>query len=106
VTNIARNTSNTKEMSRKNLAAAIAYLRTSSPTSVGPDKDSDKRQRDAIHAFAKRADFELVGEFYDAGVKGATRSRAAQASRRYSSASSATASNRSLSRTPAGSPEP
>jgi DNA invertase Pin-like site-specific DNA recombinase len=58
-------------MSRKNLTPAIAYLRTSSPTNVGPDKDSDKRQRDAIHAFAKRAGFEIVGEYYDAGVKGA-----------------------------------
>jgi DNA invertase Pin-like site-specific DNA recombinase len=71
LTEIARNTSNSKEMSRENSTAAIAYLRTSSPTNVGPDKDSDKRRRDAIHAFAKRAGLDLVGEFYDAGVKGA-----------------------------------
>jgi DNA invertase Pin-like site-specific DNA recombinase len=38
---------------------------------VGPDKDSDKRQRDAIHAFAKRAGYAIVDEFYDASVKGA-----------------------------------
>jgi hypothetical protein len=28
--------------------SAIAYLRTSSATNAGPDKDSDKRQRAAI----------------------------------------------------------
>ena len=31
---------------------AIAYLRTSSAGNVGPDKDSDKRQRAAIEVFA------------------------------------------------------
>ena len=35
---------------------AIAYLQTSSATNVGPDKDSEKRQREAIerHWFAGR----------------------------------------------------
>jgi DNA invertase Pin-like site-specific DNA recombinase len=51
--------------------AAVAYLRTSSPANVGADKDSDKRQRTAIEAYAKRAGFTLVGEFYDAAVSGA-----------------------------------
>ena len=51
--------------------AAVAYLRTSSAANVGTDKDSDKRQRAAIEAFAKRASFELVDEFYDAAVSGA-----------------------------------
>ncbi len=50
---------------------AVAYLRTSSATNVGPEKDSDKRQRAAIEAFAKRAGFEMVGEFNDAAVSGA-----------------------------------
>jgi DNA invertase Pin-like site-specific DNA recombinase len=50
---------------------AIAYLRTSSAANVGADKDSDKRQREAIAAFAKRAGFVLVGEYYDAAVSGA-----------------------------------
>jgi DNA invertase Pin-like site-specific DNA recombinase len=50
---------------------AVAYLRTSSAKNVGPDKDSDKRQRIAIAAFAKAAGFELVAEFYDAAVSGA-----------------------------------
>ena len=51
--------------------AAIAYLRTSSATNVGADKDSDKRQRQAIEAYAKHAGHELVGEFYDKAVSGA-----------------------------------
>jgi DNA invertase Pin-like site-specific DNA recombinase len=46
-------------------------LRTSSNANVGEDKDSDKRQRAAIDAFAKRAGYEIVAEFYDAGVRGA-----------------------------------
>jgi DNA invertase Pin-like site-specific DNA recombinase len=50
---------------------AVAYLRTSSAANVGGDKDSDKRQRAAIAAFAKRAGFALVGEYYDAAVSGA-----------------------------------
>jgi DNA invertase Pin-like site-specific DNA recombinase len=57
-------------MSRKRLQA-IAYLRTSSATNAGPDKDSDKRQRAAIAAFAKAHGYDLVGEFYDAAVSGA-----------------------------------
>jgi DNA invertase Pin-like site-specific DNA recombinase len=55
----------------KKRVEAVAYLRTSSPTNVGPDKDSDKRQRDAIQAYAKSAGYVLTDEFYDAGVKGA-----------------------------------
>ena len=50
---------------------AVAYLRTSSAANVGADKDSDKRQRAAIEAFAKRAGFTIVGEYYDAAVSGA-----------------------------------
>src|SRR5262249_12538491 len=45
--------------------SAVAYLRTSSAANVGPDKDSDKRQ---VTAFAKRAGFTLVGEYYDKAV--------------------------------------
>jgi DNA invertase Pin-like site-specific DNA recombinase len=50
---------------------AIAYLRTSSATNAGPDKDSDKRQRAAIAAFAKAHGYVVVAEFYDAAVSGA-----------------------------------
>jgi DNA invertase Pin-like site-specific DNA recombinase len=54
-----------------NKLAAIAYLRTSSTTNVGADKDSAKRQRAAIAAYAKAARYELVGEYADEGVSGA-----------------------------------
>jgi DNA invertase Pin-like site-specific DNA recombinase len=50
---------------------AFAYLRTSSPASIGADKDSDKRQRVAIEAFAKANGFVIVDWFYDAAVSGA-----------------------------------
>ena len=50
---------------------AVAYLRTSSKTNVGPDKDSDKRQLAAIMAYAKANGFEVVDTFYDAAVSGA-----------------------------------
>jgi DNA invertase Pin-like site-specific DNA recombinase len=57
-------------MARSSKAQAIAYLRTSSAANVGDGKDSDKRQRLAIEAYAKRAGFALVAEFYDAAVSG------------------------------------
>ncbi len=50
---------------------AVAYIPTSSAANVGSDKDSDKRQRAAIQAFAKAAGYEIVAEFYDAAVSGA-----------------------------------
>src|ERR671910_536585 len=50
---------------------AVAYLRTSSAANVGADKDSERRQREAIQSFAKRAGYEIVDEFYDAAVSGA-----------------------------------
>src|SRR6516165_11179260 len=50
---------------------AIAYLRTSSAANVGADKDSEKRQRAAIAAFAKAHSYEVVDSFYDAAVSGA-----------------------------------
>jgi DNA invertase Pin-like site-specific DNA recombinase len=45
-------------------------MRTSSASNVGTDKDSDKRQRAAITAFAKANGYVIVDEFYDAAVKG------------------------------------
>jgi DNA invertase Pin-like site-specific DNA recombinase len=52
---------------------AVAYLRTSSAANVGADKDSEKRQRTAIKAYAKSARFEIADEdwFYDPAVSGA-----------------------------------
>ena len=55
----------------KKLEPAVAYLRTSSATNVGIDKDSDKRQPAAIEAFAERAGFTILCEDYDAAVSGA-----------------------------------
>lgn len=51
---------------------ALAYMRTSSATNVGDDKDSEARQRDAIAAYAKHHGYAIADEdwFYDAAVKG------------------------------------
>ena len=49
---------------------AVAYYRTSSATNVGDDKDSRKRQEDAVQAYAARQGIEIVGSYYDAAVKG------------------------------------
>jgi DNA invertase Pin-like site-specific DNA recombinase len=56
-------------------------MRTSSASNVGTDKDSDKRQRSAITAFAKANGYVIVAEFYDAAVKGSDRCRPDPASR-------------------------
>jgi len=58
-------------MAHREKTKAVAYLRTSSATNVGGSKDSDKRQREAVAAFAKQAGYEVVDEFYDPGVSGA-----------------------------------
>jgi len=39
---------------------AIGYMRTSSATNVGADKDSEKRQRAAIESFARSNGFAIV----------------------------------------------
>src|SRR4051812_3461595 len=58
-------------MSRKaESKTAVAYLRTSSTANVGADKDSEKRQRDAISAYARRAGYDIVDWFSDAAVSG------------------------------------
>jgi hypothetical protein len=48
---------------------AVGYIRTSSTTNVGADKDSEKRQRLAIERFA-RGRIEIVGWFNDPAVRG------------------------------------
>jgi DNA invertase Pin-like site-specific DNA recombinase len=50
---------------------SVAYLRTSSGTNVGPDKDSEKRQRAAISQYARRAGMTVVEWFNDPAVSGA-----------------------------------
>jgi DNA invertase Pin-like site-specific DNA recombinase len=49
----------------------VGYLRTSSATNVGADKDSEKRQRMAIDRFAKSSGYAVVDWFYDPAVSGA-----------------------------------
>jgi DNA invertase Pin-like site-specific DNA recombinase len=58
-------------MARKEPVQAVAYLRTSSAAHVGADKDSKKRQRAAIEAYAKAAGFAIVDSYYDEAVGGA-----------------------------------
>jgi hypothetical protein len=58
-------------MARKDLVQAVAYLRTSSAANVGADKDSEKRQRAAIEAYARAAGFTIVDSYYDEAVGGA-----------------------------------
>ena len=50
---------------------AAAYLRTSSATNVGADKDSDKRQLRAIRQYTRHAGIEITRTFYDEAVSGA-----------------------------------
>jgi len=50
---------------------AVIYLRTSSITNTGKDKDSDKRQRAACKRYADSNGISAAKEFYDADVKGA-----------------------------------
>jgi DNA invertase Pin-like site-specific DNA recombinase len=52
-------------------AAAVAYYRTSSAANCGPDKDSLRRQQEAVRAHAAAHGLAIVGEFHDAAVSGA-----------------------------------
>ncbi|MFY0634786.1 MAG: recombinase family protein [Vannielia sp.] len=54
----------------RNAVQAFAYLRTSSATNVGTDKDSNKRQLAAIRSYADANNFEIIDTFYDAAVSG------------------------------------
>lgn len=56
-------------MASKNLAA-VAYYRTSSASNVGADKDSQRRQAEAVESFA-RGRYVIAESFYDAAVSGA-----------------------------------
>src|SRR3984893_10568828 len=53
------------------MKTACAYYRTSSATNVGADKDSLKRQQDAVRACAAAHSLQIVHEYYDAAVSGA-----------------------------------
>jgi DNA invertase Pin-like site-specific DNA recombinase len=69
-TDIAMKPKSSKEKRQVELTKAVAYFRTSSAANVGPEKDSERRQREAVRSFAKRAEFEVADEFYDAAVSG------------------------------------
>jgi DNA invertase Pin-like site-specific DNA recombinase len=56
-----------------NKSRAIAYFRTSSAVNVGPDKDSERRQREAVSAYAEASGLVIAAEYYDAAVSGADR---------------------------------
>jgi DNA invertase Pin-like site-specific DNA recombinase len=58
-------------MAHKEKTKAVAYLRTSSAANMGTDKDSEKRQRQAIEAYAKAAGYQVVDTYYDEAVSGA-----------------------------------
>lgn len=65
--------SKTKAYGLENMAQdgrAVAYLRTSSATNVGEDKDSHIRQRGKIMGYAKAKGIEVVEWFYDPAVSG------------------------------------
>jgi DNA invertase Pin-like site-specific DNA recombinase len=49
---------------------AVAYYRTSSAANVGQDKDSQRRQAEAVEGYAKGR-HAVVASFYDAAVSGA-----------------------------------
>ena len=48
----------------------VGYMRTSTKTNVGENKDSDKRQLRTIKNFCKAQDFNLVETFYDKNISG------------------------------------
>src|SRR5215469_14662007 len=52
------------------MAPAFGYLRTSSAANVGEQKDSERRQRAAVEAFARSAGYQVVGWYRDPAVSG------------------------------------
>ena len=58
-------------MTARKKVPAVAYYRTSSAANVGDDKNSLRRQRDAVRGYAGRHGIEVTQEFYDAAVSGA-----------------------------------
>src|SRR5271156_985728 len=55
----------------RNQTQAVAYFRTSSAANVGEDKDSLRRQKAAVTAYAKANKITIAEDFYDAAVSGA-----------------------------------
>jgi hypothetical protein len=50
-------------MARIEKTKAVAYFRTSSITNVGADKDTLKRQHEAVTRFANSVGYEIVAEY-------------------------------------------
>ena len=48
----------------------VGYMRTSTKTNVGENKDSDKRQMRTIKNFCKTQKYNLVETFYDKNISG------------------------------------
>lgn len=59
------------ENGQRDAKTAVAYYRTSSAANVGEDKDSLRRQQEAVAAYAKRHGITIADEYYDAAVSGA-----------------------------------
>lgn len=57
-------------MARKS-KSAVAYYRTSSAANVGDNKDSLRRQQEAVASYGKRVGLKIIREFYDPAVSGA-----------------------------------
>ncbi len=53
------------------MTTAVAYFRTSSAANVGTDKDSLKRQQEAVEQYAAANGLDLLQGYYDAAVSGA-----------------------------------
>src|SRR3954470_559703 len=62
---------NGAKAARNSGRTAVAYFRTSSAANVGADKDTVRRQRDAVTAYAEAHGLGIVREFHDAAVSGA-----------------------------------
>jgi DNA invertase Pin-like site-specific DNA recombinase len=53
------------------VTTAVAYYRTSSAANCSPDKDSLRRQQEAVRAHAAAHGLEIVAEHHDAAISGA-----------------------------------
>lgn len=60
-----------RKSAKRSQKTAVAYFRTSSATNAGPNKDSLKRQQDAVRSYAKNRNLRIVREFDDPAVSGA-----------------------------------
>ena len=58
-----------RQVEKQELIKAVVYFPTSSDTNA--DKDTLKRQIEAVTKYAKAAGFDLIAEYSDDGVKGA-----------------------------------